>query len=179
MTGLQQSGLGLDVLARLVERIVDGSRRVTDLQTRIPERVEDSLYHELLSRFQGLGAGFRGIEKHQIDVAQRAKLSATVASDCDERNRDAIAVELRLVGLESRGSQFLEEDVDDDGERIRYVKASRAFAMQLLDRVGFGFQKIAIGGEFFGLGGLIVEMQALLRPFADAFLYRLSRGHSD
>jgi hypothetical protein len=144
---LEERGLGLDFLARLDEHLVDGARRVADLQPAVPERVEDFVGEVFLEGFREGGFRFRGKQEHHVDVAPRAEFAAPVAAERNDRHgRRQRPVRprkrLRRVGEEPR-----EQRVDDLRALVRDGEAGGARGVARAHVGGFVLEKLPARGR--------------------------------
>ena len=90
----------MQVVLGIVGRFRDRADGLPDLETEIPERIEDGFDERLRS------GGVTGNEHQQVDVTERAKLGPAVATRGDEADRG------------SRGTRLQEESVKKDIDRI-------------------------------------------------------------
>ena len=118
---LEQRGLGEDVLPGLSERLVEGARRVTHLQSAVPQDVEDLVGEVFLQRLGLRRLGLGGEQEHHVDVAERRELAPPVASQRHQRDGWHGALGGRGIAAEGVGEQVDEERVDD----LRPLSADR------------------------------------------------------
>ena len=141
VTGLEQGDVQVQVILRVVGRFGDRADRLADLQTEIPERIED--------RFdEGLGRG--GVARHedqQIDVAERAELRASITSRGDQAERGR--------GRSGAEEQGVEQDIDGIGTQPGDFAAPDAGAMGgQLDLAGLSQEDLGARDELAFQGGL-------------------------
>ena len=85
VAGLEEGGLGLDVLAGFDEDFLERAGGVADLEAAIPEQVEDFLSEVFLERLGRAGFGLGGEKEHHVDVAPRGQFAAAVTAEGEER----------------------------------------------------------------------------------------------
>ena len=122
----QQRSLGLDVLARLDENLVDGSRGMTDLEVAVPEKIEDLVDEMFLQRLHDCGPGLRWEEEHHIDVALRTQLVAAVAAERDQADRGGQVFVSSAIGLNGIVEETGQHDVDHRGAGLGHLEPGLA-----------------------------------------------------
>ncbi len=101
---LHQRGADRHVRLRLADALLDRAHRMPDLESQVPEHVEDRL-DDLL----GPGRALVGEQEQQVDVGERRQLAAAVAADRDQRQALALG---RVRDREQRRLGGVEEDAD-------------------------------------------------------------------
>jgi hypothetical protein len=133
---LLHRGAAGEVRARHGHAVLQRAQAVADLQTEIPQRVQQLLHHPLHERRQRAV-----VDDHQVDVRRRVQLAAAVAPQRHDDQWGRRQAGAAGVGHDEPG-QRLHHGVDEAG-----VPADRFLARGTLDVHGFeGFQPLGESG---------------------------------
>ena len=109
--------------------------------------------------FEVAGLGFLWVEKHDVDVAERADLGPSVATDCDDGDRHIGAFIRIAIDFEGTVGEESDDFVEQDGEAVGDFKPSASFEMTFFGEGSSGFDhSFALPHRFRERGGR-VEVQ--------------------
>ena len=103
--GLEDRGADRHVAARLPDRFIDRARRVADLQSHVPEAIQDGL-GDLLAP----GGLLVGQDEQQIDIGFRRHQSAAVTAGGDHGHALGAGRDRRVIEMARGGGK---QDADD------------------------------------------------------------------
>jgi len=149
---LDEGGFGLHVVAGGLDAILDAADGMPDLETEVPERVEDAI-HEPGQEGERFVAGddLAVVEEHEIDVAVGIEFGAAITADGDEGDGGGILFLAAGREVGHNGVPHVtEEDVEEPGAGAADIDATGAGAMEDFEPVGFHLQKRLVAGEFRG-----------------------------
>ena len=151
-TGLNQGGLGLHVLVGHVDAILDGSGDGKNLEPNVGERAKESLakIDQPLVFSAGRQAG-AVVKHHDVQVAARAQLAASVAAVGDDRQAAFVPGRLR-TNLQDFVKEILHGQVQDFRSGLGDGASAAAGSMRDFEPMGFHFEKVPILGQFDGGG---------------------------
>ena len=145
-SGLEDRGADRHVAARLPDRFIDRARGVADLQSHVPQAIQDG-FGDLLAP----GGLLVGQDEQQIDVGFRRHQAAAIAAGGDDRHALGAGGDRRVIEMaRGGGEQDADDFVLDETQPLGAAPAVTILQQHgLRDRAGldhFGLQQLRHGG---------------------------------
>ena len=142
MPGLEQGGLGLDILVGHGHTIVDSPHGVADFQAQIPEGIKQPV-RKFAEERGGFSTGHHGtiMEEHDVNVALGVEFAAAITASGNEGEGKLLAGDWQRRGRQDRVEKVAKEFVDDCGARAANFATQPATAMEFSESHGFVLQE--------------------------------------
>ncbi len=166
-SGLQECRFGLDILSRLVESVVNGTRRIPDFEATIPQDVENLVGQMLLQRLGVAGLRLGRKKEHDVDIAPRRQFAPPVAAQRDERDGGRQRAAVARIGIERAVEKVDEQFIDGFCAIMGDLQAGFASGVPRAQRGRFPFEKLLARGQSVGDGDFAHKAEAVTGVLMD------------